>query len=85
MPPGNQTPGLLRFVFGTRSVRLPSVEAHCVHVEDVTDKDDLLGIPLVSKMLTERQVPRMTRRLVNVADDEYPCHASIGGSGGVGS
>jgi hypothetical protein len=74
VPPGNQTPGLLRFVFSSQGVRLPGVEAHCVHVEDVTDEDDTLRLPLLSEMLAKRQVPGMARRLVNVTDDEYAGH-----------
>ena len=53
VPPGNQTPGLLRFVLSSQGVWFPWVKAHCVHVENVTDEDDPLGVPLLSEMLTE--------------------------------
>ena len=84
MPGSDQPPGLLRFIFSPRSVWFAGVKAHRVHVQQITDEDDTIRLPLFLKMLAERQIARMGSWFVNVADDQDAGHGSSG-STGVGS
>ena len=77
MPLGNQTPGLFGFVLSPRCIWLPRMKAHGMHVEDVTDEDHAIRLPLLSQVLAERQIPRMRCRFVNVADDKHPSHTLV--------
>ena len=45
-----------------------------MHVEQITDEHHLIRIPLLLEVLAEGQIPRMTSRFVNVANDEDAGH-----------
>ena len=54
MPSSDQPPGLLRFIFSPRCVWFAGVEAHCMHVQQITDEHDTIRCPLLLEVLTER-------------------------------
>ena len=53
------------------------VDHEGVHVEDVTDEHRAFGVPLLSEVLAEIQIPRVGSRFVNVSDDKYAGHALV--------
>ena len=54
VPLGNQTPGLFGFILSPRCIWLPRMKAHGMHVQNVTDEDHTIRLPLLSQVLAER-------------------------------